>query len=87
MPATAATTVAATAATAATMTTTEAAASEAMTTASKATAAMPTAKATRMGKAPVVSAKTIVMTVAMMILPIMMASEFRLIVVAAEKSI
>jgi hypothetical protein len=40
-----------------------------------------------MGKAPVVSAKTIVMTVAMMILPIMMASEFRLIVVAAEKSI
>ena len=44
------------------------------------------AKAARMGKAAV-AAERIVMSVAVMVFPIMVVSEIRLIVVAAKKSI
>jgi hypothetical protein len=50
------------------------------------TTAFMSAKAARMGKAAV-AAERIVMSVAVMVFPIMVVSEIRLIVVAAKKSI
>jgi hypothetical protein len=77
-----------------TTTAVSAATTTAMATAEASSAAMATtettafmsAKAARMGKAAV-AAERIVMSVAVMVFPIMVVSEIRLIVVAAKKSI
>jgi hypothetical protein len=81
--ATTTTAMATTKASAAAMPTTEASSAAMATTE---TTAFMSAKAARMGKAAV-AAERIVMSVAVMVFPIMVVSEIRLIVVAAKKSI